>query len=157
MVHQCVLGNHNLTSQNNNSGWIWLWLLSKVRGPILMPQSLWPIQQKCLKTKKKPGVLLACLLLHSRTYCAKSCRIIAVPINSYGCQLAEHIANSTLSNKPIRLAQSRKEKVIFPLWNRIQGRGCRGLVTAEQHTANSRHNSRPHLPSLISQTACLHG
>lgn len=76
-------------------------------------------------------------------------------INNCYCQLAEDTANLTPPDKKPCLAQSRKEKVIFPLWNQIQGRGCRGLVTAEQHIANSRHNSRPHLPPLISQTAGL--
>lgn len=102
--------------------------------------------------------LFSCVLVVAlQELLGKSCRIIIQNIHYCCCQLAEHTANLTPAAKPTCLAQSRKDKVIFPLWNQIQGMGCCGLVTAEQHTANSKHNSQPHLPSLISQAACLCG
>lgn len=145
-----LLWKHNLTSKNNNTDWIWLLFKVKVRGLLLIPQSLWQIKQQCLK--------------RSKVYCLHACCYTPGIITKnlagslhYCCRQAEHTSNSTPPAKPTCLAQSSKEKVIFPLWNRIQGRGCRGLVTAEQHTGNSRHNSRPHLPPLIRQAACLRG
>lgn len=110
MVHPCLLGKLNLISKNNNPT---TYLKLKVEVPYQSPNFCDQLHKNVSKPKRNKEYFYACLL-HSRN----NWKTLAGSL-----QYKEHLlpllpastANSTPVAKPTCLAQSRKEKVIFPL------------------------------------------